>query len=49
MFISPPADIKSTIEKDLRLQELTANIDALTGTYLSKRLAQAGIRAQGQE
>ena len=49
IFMSPPADMKSTIEKDLRLQELTANIDALTGTYLSKRLAQAGIRAQGQE
>lgn len=38
MHLSPPVDIKGRIEKDLRLQELTANIDALTGSYLSRRL-----------
>ena len=35
MFMSPPADMKSTIEKDLRLQELTANIDSLTRAVLT--------------
>ena len=45
MLMSPPGDIKDRIEKDLRLQELTANIDALTGSYLSKRLGNTGLRA----
>lgn len=33
-------DITRKIENELRLQELTANIDALTGSYLSRRLGQ---------
>jgi photosystem II stability/assembly factor-like uncharacterized protein len=40
MLLSPPEEIKDRIEKELRLQELTADIDALTGFYLSKRLRQ---------
>ena len=40
MFLSPHADIKEKIDKELRLQELTSDIDALTGSYLSKRLVQ---------
>ncbi|MBI5663864.1 MAG: hypothetical protein HZC49_02055 [Nitrospirae bacterium] len=47
--MSPPADNRDIIEKDLRLQELTANIDALTGSYLSSRLAQKGAGAQRQD
>ncbi len=39
LIMSPPGDNKVLIEKDLRLQELTANIDALTGSFLSRRLA----------
>lgn len=38
MISSPPADFMSRMDKELKLQELTAGIDALTGLYLSKRL-----------
>lgn len=40
MLMSPGTDAKERIEKELRLQELTANIDALTGSYLSGRTRQ---------
>jgi len=42
MLLAAPVDIRGMIDKDLRLQELTAGIDALTGSYLSKRLSQTG-------
>lgn len=35
---APPKSKRDRIKKDLRIQELTANIDALTGGYFSKRL-----------
>ncbi len=38
MLASPPLDLKASLEKELRLQELTADIDALTGSYFSKHL-----------
>ncbi len=38
MMLAPMRDLAIQIEKEIRLQELTANIDALTGSYLSKRL-----------
>ncbi|GBE41863.1 Ycf48-like protein [bacterium BMS3Bbin09] len=38
MLISPHVDIRERIEYEIRLQELTAGIDALTDSYLSKRL-----------
>ncbi|MCX5687130.1 MAG: hypothetical protein NTV71_00550, partial [Candidatus Omnitrophica bacterium] len=34
----PPKDLKLSLEKELRLQELTADIDALTGNYFSRCL-----------
>ncbi|GBD97504.1 MAG TPA: hypothetical protein ENG83_11760 [Nitrospirae bacterium] len=46
LLMSPPGDTKDRIEKDLRLQELTANIDALTGSYLSKRLGNTELSAR---
>ena len=38
MVISPPVNVREKIEKEIRLQEITAGIDALTDSYLSKRL-----------
>jgi len=38
LLTSPPKDFKASLEKELRLQELTADIDALTGGYFSKQL-----------
>ncbi len=40
--LAPKESVKGKVEEQLRLQELTANIDALTGSFLSKRLAAAG-------
>jgi photosystem II stability/assembly factor-like uncharacterized protein len=45
--LTPPADAGVKIEQELRLQELTAHIDALTGAHLSRQ-AQKGIGAQGR-
>ncbi|MFC1808445.1 hypothetical protein ACFL0T_08810, partial [Candidatus Omnitrophota bacterium] len=36
------ADYEKIVMKELRLNELTANIDALTGGYLSRRLNSQG-------
>jgi photosystem II stability/assembly factor-like uncharacterized protein len=38
MITHQTTDFNSSIDNELRLQELTAGIDALTGSYLSKRL-----------
>ena len=35
--LSPPEDLRKKLEIDLRIQELTADLDALTGGYLSKQ------------
>lgn len=43
MMVSPGAGIQEKINNELRLRELTAGIDALTGSFLSKRLA-AGFK-----
>lgn len=49
LVMSPPGNEKDYIDKDLRLQELTASIDALTGSFLSKKIAQKGIGAHRQD
>jgi len=36
LYFSPPQDTKTKFEKELRLQELTAGIDGLTGGYFSR-------------
>jgi len=38
LLISPPEEASERLDKTLRLEELTASIDALTGGYLSEQL-----------
>ncbi|UCD34102.1 MAG: hypothetical protein JSU90_07310 [Nitrospiraceae bacterium] len=45
LLVNIPGETTERIEKNLRLMELTAKIDAMTGSYLSERLAQAGPAA----
>lgn len=41
MLFSPPADVRSKIDLQLRIARVTASIDALTGGYLSNALQEA--------
>lgn len=41
MLFSPPADVRSKIDLQLRVAQITATIDALTGGYLSNALKEA--------
>ena len=38
IMANPPKDMKSRFEKEVRIQELTQNIDDLTGSYLSQHI-----------
>ena len=40
--LSPPTDLNDRIRKELRLQELSADIDALTGGWFSQKLNSIG-------
>ena len=41
--LQPDTDPAVAIERDIKLQELTAGIDALTGGYLSRSLERQGV------
>lgn len=40
--LTPPRDLADRIRKELRVQELTADLDSLTGGWFSKKLEAAG-------
>ncbi len=40
--LAPPTDLSDRVRKELRLQELTADIDAFTGGWYSEKLTAAG-------
>lgn len=47
MLMNPGKELPLLIEKELKLQELTAGIDALTGGFLSARLEKGETRREG--
>jgi hypothetical protein len=38
LMLNPPSDITEKLEMDLRLQEMTAQLDAQTGGWFSKNI-----------
>jgi len=40
--LTPPTNVADRVRKELRIQELTADIDAVTGGWFSKKLKKAG-------
>lgn len=48
LAMNPPSDAKGRAAKDLRMEELTANLDALTGGWFSQRV-KAGQQPRGNK
>jgi competence ComEA-like helix-hairpin-helix protein len=45
MELNPPTDVSDAVRKELRVQELTADIDSLTGGWYGRTLEKSGTRA----
>lgn len=41
--LTPPTDVSNRVRKELRLQELVADLDSLTGGFFSKKLVESGL------
>ena len=49
LLLSPPEDLRERIRMEIQLQEMTANIDYLTGGYITARINEARFGKQAQE
>jgi len=49
LLLSPPEDLRERIRMEIQLQEMTANIDYLSGGYMTARINEARFGKQAQE
>ena len=49
LLLSPPEDLRERIRMEVQLQEMTANLDYLTGGYMTARINEARFGKQAEE
>ena len=49
LLLSPPEDLRERIRMEIQLQEMTANIDYLSGGYMTARINEARFGKQARE